>query len=147
VSDTAQEESAVHLDPFEVKSTSHDGYLPAEVTTGTRYAANMLEIPFSVATITAEFIEDFPAHNFNEILAYTSGFAEDPGSQNGSFVQSSRHRLVSRRRLDRRNSGAIQRSQPLFRFTRCRFFPGRVSLRASSQGAGNFAIAGIEIYY
>lgn len=86
VSETSQVDSAVRLDPFEVKSTNYDGYLPAEVTTGTRYAANMLEIPFSVATITAEFIEDFQAHNFNEILAYTSGFAEDPGSQNGSFV-------------------------------------------------------------
>ncbi len=79
-------EEVIQLNPFEVSTARLDDYLPAEVTTGTRYAANALEIPFAVSIVTSEFIEDFQLHNFGEILGYTSGFAEDGGSQNGSFV-------------------------------------------------------------
>jgi iron complex outermembrane receptor protein len=79
--DHAQE--TLRLSPFEVKSSSLDGYLSAEASTGSRYAAPVLEIPFPVQVITSEFIENFQAFDFSDAVAYTSSFTPTEGT--GAF--------------------------------------------------------------
>lgn len=67
---------AVQLSPFEVKAAS-GGYLSAETTSGTRYAAPVLEIPFAINTVSSEFIENFMVFDFSgqDVLNYVSGSA------------------------------------------------------------------------
>lgn len=76
----AAREAAVILDPFEVSAGSTSGYLAAEATTGTRYAAPIKEIPFPVNVITGEFLENILAWDFSDAAAYTSGFAPTEGT-------------------------------------------------------------------
>lgn len=53
-------EEVVRMDVFEVKSRSEaDEYMQTETTTGTRIATKIIELPFSVQSITSEFMEDF----------------------------------------------------------------------------------------
>ena len=72
------------LDPFVVKSASTNGYLAAESTTGSRYAAPIKEIPFPIQVITSDFIENFLAFDFSDAVAYTSSFTPTEGT--GAFV-------------------------------------------------------------
>jgi outer membrane receptor protein involved in Fe transport len=70
------QDPAVQLSPFEVKAAS-GGYLSAETTSGTRYAAPVMEIPFAINTISSEFIENFLVFDFSgqDVLNYVSGSA------------------------------------------------------------------------
>lgn len=72
------------LDPFQVTERAYDDYLPSEASTGTRYAASMLEIPFPVSVISSEFIEDFKVYDYIDALEYVSGFYDQAGT--GVFV-------------------------------------------------------------
>ena len=76
-------EEIIALSPFEVNTQSTKGYLAAESATGTRYAAPNREIPFPVNVITSEFIEDFLAFDFSDVVAYTSNFTPTEGT--GAF--------------------------------------------------------------
>jgi len=53
-------DETVQMGVFEVKGrTDADGYLQNETTTGTRIAVNINNLPFTVNTITSEFMDDF----------------------------------------------------------------------------------------
>lgn len=62
----------VTLPDFTVTSTAASDYISAESTTGTRVAAKILDLPFTVNVLTAEFLDDFNALDFRDQLAYTS---------------------------------------------------------------------------
>jgi iron complex outermembrane recepter protein len=82
-------EEPIQLSPFEVKAGVAEGYLATEMTTGTRYAAPIAEIPFSVNVITKEFMEDFLAFDLagQEVMSYTSSFSnENVNGSTGAFV-------------------------------------------------------------
>lgn len=70
------EETPVKLSAFEVKS-GNGGYLAAESTSGTRYAARVMDIPMSIQTVSSEFIEQFMVFDFSgqDVLNYVSGSA------------------------------------------------------------------------
>lgn len=70
--DAAAPIETITLSPFEVKSGSTNGYMAAESTTGTRYAAPNREIPFPVNVVTSEFLQNFLAFDFSDAVAYTS---------------------------------------------------------------------------
>lgn len=76
----AAADEPVTLSPFEVRATDTTGYLAAESTTGTRYAAPNLEIPFPVNVVTGEFIENFLAFDFSDAVAYTSSTGVSGGT-------------------------------------------------------------------
>jgi iron complex outermembrane receptor protein len=80
---TTPAEDPVQLSAFEVKAGSTNGYLAAESATGTRYAAANREIPFPVNVITSEFIENYLAFDFSDVVAYTSNFTPTEGT--GAF--------------------------------------------------------------
>lgn len=78
----------VQLSPFEVKADAN-GYLAAETTTGTRYAAPIKELPFSVNIVSSEFMEDFHLFDLSGMaaLSYTSSFANEASEvSTGSIV-------------------------------------------------------------
>ncbi|MDR0902956.1 MAG: TonB-dependent receptor [Opitutaceae bacterium] len=53
-------DDVVTLDVFEVRSRSDDNpYMQTETTTGTRVPTMINDLPFQVASITSEFLEDF----------------------------------------------------------------------------------------
>lgn len=62
----------VTLPDFSVTTTAASDYIAAESTTGTRVAAKILDLPFSVNVLTADFMDDFNALDFRDQLAYTS---------------------------------------------------------------------------
>src|SRR5579864_8709941 len=70
----AAEEQIVELSPFDVSASSTHGYMAAESSSGTRYAAPIKDIPFPVQVVTSEFIEKFLAVDFSglDTLMYTS---------------------------------------------------------------------------
>ncbi len=78
--DRTSTDEPVTLSPFEVRATDTTGYLAAESTTGTRYAAPNLEIPFPVNVVTGEFIENFLAFDFSDAVAYTSSTGVSGGT-------------------------------------------------------------------
>ncbi len=78
----------VQLSPFEVKADAN-GYLAAETTTGTRYAAPIKELPFSVNIVSSEFMEDFHLFDLSGMaaLSYTSSFSNEASEvSTGSIV-------------------------------------------------------------
>jgi outer membrane receptor protein involved in Fe transport len=85
----------IKLQPFEI-TTNNNGYLGAETTSGTRYAAPVAEIPFNVQVVTSQMIEDYQAFD----LAGQSAF-QYTGSFSNAFPESStgRDRGARRARL------------------------------------------------
>jgi iron complex outermembrane recepter protein len=76
----ASPEETVTLSPFEVRANTTNGYVAAEGTTGSRYAAPLREIPFPVNIITSDFIENFLAFDFSDAVAYTSSTGVSGGT-------------------------------------------------------------------
>lgn len=68
----AGEDEVVTLHEFTVSAKAASEYAAAESTTGTRVASKILDLPFSVQSVTAEFMDDFNALEFREQFAFTS---------------------------------------------------------------------------
>lgn len=68
----AASDEVVTLPDFRVTTTAASDYIASESTTGTRVAAKILDLPFTVNVLTAEFLDDFNALDFRDQLAYTS---------------------------------------------------------------------------
>ncbi len=83
-----KDDEMVRLTPFEVSSGSAKGYMSAETTTGTRYAAPIKDIPFSVQVVTSEFLEDFLAVDFSgqEAMSYSSSYSPINGGSTGAYT-------------------------------------------------------------
>jgi outer membrane receptor protein involved in Fe transport len=65
----------VKLQAFDVTADAAHGYVASETSTGTRIASKIVETPFAVNVITADFIEDFAAFDLNSQLSFVSGFS------------------------------------------------------------------------
>lgn len=65
-------DEVVTLPDFSVTAKAASDYIAAESTTGTRVAAKILDLPFTVNVLTADFLDDFNALDFRDQLAYTS---------------------------------------------------------------------------
>lgn len=68
----SRDEPVITLSEFNVTASSASEYLATESTIGTRIASKILDLPFAVNVVTAEFLEDFNALDFRDQLAYTS---------------------------------------------------------------------------
>lgn len=71
----AVDDDTIQLSAFEVRADGTSGYLTAESTSGTRYAAPVMEIPFAINTVSSEFLESFLVFDFSgqDALNYVSG--------------------------------------------------------------------------
>lgn len=77
-------DDTITLSDFVVTAKTPENYMPAEQTSGTRYATKLMEVPFSVQAVTSEFLNDFRVLDFNDALGYTSGFSDSAGSLGGT---------------------------------------------------------------
>lgn len=60
------------LEEFTVKASETSEYAATESTTGTRVATKIRDLPFTVNTVTGEFLDDFAAFEFRDQFGYTS---------------------------------------------------------------------------
>jgi iron complex outermembrane receptor protein len=68
----APADDVVTLAEFSVSASPTSEYLAAESVTGTRVATKIRDLPFSVATVTGDFLDDFAAFEFRDQFGYTS---------------------------------------------------------------------------
>ena len=68
-------DEVVRLTEFNVTASEDRGYAPAETMTGTRVATKIIDLPYTVNVLTAEFFEDFAifelADNIVQIGSFT----------------------------------------------------------------------------
>lgn len=69
---TRPDTDLVTLKEFNVTASAISEYTAAESTTGTRVAATIRDLPFSVNVVTGELLDDFNALDFRDQMAYTS---------------------------------------------------------------------------
>ena len=68
-----QSNDVVTLSPFEVITTTDDGYKATNALSGTRFNTNLLDLPKAVEVITSEFITDIGATEMYDALRYAGG--------------------------------------------------------------------------
>ncbi|PTX96651.1 TonB-dependent receptor [Opitutus sp. ER46] len=68
----AADDEIVTLKEFTVSAKAASEYAAAESTTGTRVASKILDLPFSVQSVTADFMDDFNTLEFRDQFAFTS---------------------------------------------------------------------------
>lgn len=105
------DEEAVTLSPFEVVAPAEDSYVASESLSGTRIRAQIMDLPFNVNVVTAEFVQDFDKFELEDALAFTSSVSPNditPSSVNlrGFGAQTTRNGmsffgLNTRSNLDR----------------------------------------------
>lgn len=66
------DDEIVTLREFTVAAKAASEYAATESTTGTRVASKILDLPFSVQAVTADFMDDFNTLEFREQFAFTS---------------------------------------------------------------------------
>jgi outer membrane receptor protein involved in Fe transport len=78
-------EETVSLPEFRVETNKDNSYLATETTSGTRMAAKILDLPFSVQSLPSEFFNDFMLFDFDELNGYVSNVkpADPAGAGNG----------------------------------------------------------------
>ncbi|MDP0498501.1 MAG: TonB-dependent receptor plug domain-containing protein [Verrucomicrobiota bacterium JB022] len=75
--DEADETEVFELSPFVIQSTDDDGYRAATSVSGTSLNTRLQDLPMSIQPITADFINDTGATDFDSALAYSSGVFTD----------------------------------------------------------------------
>ncbi|MBI5768693.1 MAG: TonB-dependent receptor [Verrucomicrobia bacterium] len=75
----------VTLPEFRVETNQDNSYLATETTSGTRTAAKLLDLPFSVQSLPSEFFNDFMLFDFDELNGFVSNVkpADAAGAGNG----------------------------------------------------------------
>ncbi|MDR2675805.1 MAG: TonB-dependent receptor plug domain-containing protein, partial [Opitutaceae bacterium] len=80
----------VILDEFQVTTTAdNDNYIATD-TIGTRTAARLTETPFSIETLTSEFIEDFQLFELSDQLNFVAGAfpgSDETGNSTGKKIR------------------------------------------------------------
>jgi outer membrane receptor protein involved in Fe transport len=69
----AKEDDTIELSPFEVSSDKDKGYLATNSTGGTKMNTPIKELPFTVDSITKDFLRDTGASDIASALSYTAG--------------------------------------------------------------------------
>ncbi len=67
-------DDVVRLSEFNVSASEDRGYAPAETMTGTRVATKIIDLPYSVNVLTAEFFEDFGIFELADNIVHIGSF-------------------------------------------------------------------------
>ena len=62
----------VELSPFEVETSSNEGYLATSSLAGSRLKTDLKDIASPISVITPQFMRDTGARNLNDLLVYTT---------------------------------------------------------------------------
>ena len=65
-------EGAIVLNPFEVSTTSDEGYAARETLAGTRFKSELKDVPAQVSIMTKEFLQDIAAVTPEEAFRYSA---------------------------------------------------------------------------
>ncbi|MDR0353419.1 MAG: TonB-dependent receptor plug domain-containing protein [Opitutaceae bacterium] len=88
--DAGLDDEVVILDEFQVKVTANrDNYIATD-TIGVRTAARLTETPYSIQSLTSEFINDFQLFELADQLDFVAGGfpgASDTGANNGKAIR------------------------------------------------------------
>lgn len=67
-------DEVVKLSEFAVRAESDRGYAPSETMTGTRVATKIIDLPYTVNVLTAEFFEDFGIFELADNIVHIGSF-------------------------------------------------------------------------
>jgi outer membrane receptor protein involved in Fe transport len=67
-------EDIIQLSEFSVSGDSDRGYAPSETMTGTRVATKIVDLPYTVNVLTAEFFEDFGIFELADNIVHIGSF-------------------------------------------------------------------------
>jgi outer membrane receptor protein involved in Fe transport len=67
-------DDVVRLSEFSVSASGDRGYAPAETMTGTRVATKIIDLPYTVNVLTAEFFEDFGIFELADNIVHIGSF-------------------------------------------------------------------------
>jgi outer membrane receptor protein involved in Fe transport len=67
-------DEVVRLSEFSVSADSNRGYAPSETMTGTRVATKIIDLPYTVNVLTAEFFEDFGIFELADNIVHVGSF-------------------------------------------------------------------------
>lgn len=65
------DDEAIVLNPFEISTTSDDGYAARETLAGTRFKSELKDVPAQVSVMTKEFLQDIAAVTPEEAFLYS----------------------------------------------------------------------------
>ncbi len=72
------------LGEFRVNTAKDDGFVATESTSGTRVAADIINLPFAISVLTEDFIKEFKLYDLDQQVPFISGMAAgDPASGGG----------------------------------------------------------------
>lgn len=81
------EDDVITLSPFEVRALDESTYDATTSVTGTRVAAQLIDLPYNVNVVTSQFLEDFLAETLEEQFAYVSSFSPEEDSTNAYLLR------------------------------------------------------------
>jgi len=85
-----QSDEVITLREFTVTTDTEQGYLVADAISGSRAGAKIVETPFSIQSLTNEFMNDFQLFEMADQLRFIAGAfsgAEDTGANNGKTLR------------------------------------------------------------
>ncbi|OAM88804.1 TonB-dependent receptor [Termitidicoccus mucosus] len=88
--DARTDEEVIVLEEFQVRSTTDSDNYIATDTIGVRTAARLTETPYSIQSLTSEFINDFMLYELADQLNFVAGGfpgASDTGANNGKAIR------------------------------------------------------------
>ena len=72
------------LNEFRVNTAKDDSFIATESASGTRTAAEIINLPFAISVLTEDFIKEFKLYDLDQQAAFISGMAGgDPASGGG----------------------------------------------------------------
>lgn len=69
----ASNDDVVVLSPFEVQSTSEEGYYTPQAVSGTRTRTELINLPMNLTVFNENFIQDIGARDLVDIVSFASG--------------------------------------------------------------------------
>jgi outer membrane receptor protein involved in Fe transport len=91
--DTKPEEETLVMSPFEVSTSTNEGYLATSSLAGTRLKTELKDVSSAISVITPQFMQDTGATNVNQLLVYTTN--TEVGGIGGNYVGDPRTAILT----------------------------------------------------
>ena len=99
-------DETVFLDPFQVTTSTNEGYLPSQSTASGRIAQRLENIPQNIGVVNARFLEEIGAINVVDSLRFVAGVSANNDERNQSNGVSIRGFGLTSLRRNGENAGA-----------------------------------------
>jgi len=99
-------DETVFLDPFQVTTSTNEGYLPSQSTASGRIAQRLENIPQNIGVVNARFLDEIGAINVVDSLRFVAGVSANNDERNQSNGVSIRGFGLTSLRRNGENAGA-----------------------------------------